>query len=50
MNDLLHVLTDPAHWIAEVVMDGTITLFALWPIRAIIKRHDRKRHPIKEES
>lgn len=45
MNEILHVLTDPAHWVAEVVMDGTLTLLAVLPLRALVRRHDRKRHP-----
>ncbi len=45
MNEILHVLADPAHWVAEVVMDGTITLLAVYPVRALVRRHDRRRHP-----
>lgn len=44
MNELLHILADPAHWIAEVVMDGTITLLIAYPISRLVKRHDRKVH------
>lgn len=49
-EELTHVLTDPAHWVAEVVMDGTLTLLAVLPIRALVRRHDRKRHPIPIET
>lgn len=45
-HDLLHVLTDPAHWIAEVVMDGTLTLVAAYPIRRLVARHDRRKHKV----
>lgn len=47
MNEILHVLTDPAHWIAEVVMDGTLTLLAVLPIRALVRRHDRRKHGLE---
>jgi hypothetical protein len=48
MNELLHILADPAHWIAEVVMDGTITLCVAYPISRLVKRHDRKVHGEKK--
>jgi hypothetical protein len=44
VNEILHVLLDPAHWVAEVVMDGTLTLLAAYPIRRLVRRHDRLRH------
>jgi hypothetical protein len=46
MQEILHVLTDPAHWFAEVVMDGTITLIAVYPLRRLLKRHDRRKHNV----
>ena len=45
MNEIFHILTDPAHWVAEVVMDGAITLALLLPARAWLKRHDERKHP-----
>jgi hypothetical protein len=44
MNEIFHVLTDPAHWVAEVVMDGTLTLLAVVPARWLVRRHDKKKH------
>lgn len=44
IGELLHVLADPAHWVAEVVMDGTLTLLALPLMRGLMRRHDRLRH------
>lgn len=42
-GELLHILADPAHWIAEVVMDGVIwALAGVWAVR----RHDRKKHNV----
>jgi hypothetical protein len=46
MHELLHILGDPAHWFAEVVMDGTITLAVLYPARLWLKRHDRRKHNV----
>lgn len=43
MTEALHILLDPAHWIAEVAMDG---VFALTVGRAAIWWHDRRRHPL----
>lgn len=45
MSELLHVLTDPAHILAEIVMELTSYLvfgviFAKW----VLRRHDRKVH------
>jgi hypothetical protein len=48
VNELLAVLSDPAHWVAEVVMDGTLTLVAVYPIRRLVRRHDQKKHGIIE--
>lgn len=44
MTELFHILGDPAHWVAEVVMDGTIALCFLWPAQSWLKRHDAKKH------
>lgn len=44
LNDLTHVILDPAHWLAEIVMDGTLTLLAVYPIRRLVARHDRVNH------
>lgn len=41
MTELLHILADPAHWVAEVVMDGVIWLLVGV---AATRRHDRKVH------
>lgn len=46
MHEILHILTDPAHWVGEIVMDGTLTLLAIPTIRAWVKRHDRKKHGV----
>jgi hypothetical protein len=47
MNEIIHILTDPAHWVGEVVMDATFTLaaypIAKWRVRA----HDRRRHGVE---
>lgn len=44
MSELLHLLTNPAHWAFEVISDlafaGVGALFA----RIWVKRHDRKHH------
>lgn len=45
MTEIWHILTDPAHWVAEVVMDGTLTLLLLWPARVWLRRHDERKHP-----
>jgi hypothetical protein len=44
MNEIFEILTDPAHWVAEVVMDGVITLAMLWPAKRWLDRHDKKKH------
>jgi hypothetical protein len=44
LEELTHVLADPAHWVAEVVMDGTIMLCVAYPIKKLVARHDRKVH------
>jgi hypothetical protein len=49
MDEIFHVLTDPAHWIAEVVMDTTLMFLALPLVKRIVKRHDRRKHGLKEE-
>jgi len=46
VSELAHVLLDPAHWVAEVVMDGTLTLLAVYPVRALVRRHDRRKHGV----
>ncbi len=46
MTEIFEILTDPAHWVAEIVMDGTITLALLWPARIWLRRHDRKAHSL----
>lgn len=44
MSELFHILGDPAHWVAEVVMDGTIFLVVLYPFKRWLDRHDKKKH------
>lgn len=39
--EVLHILGDPAHWVAEVVMD---TIYTLTIGRAAIWWHDRRKH------
>jgi hypothetical protein len=45
VTEIFEILTDPAHWVAEVVMDGTIALVVLYPIRVWLRRHDERKHP-----
>lgn len=45
MTEIFEILTDPAHWVAHVVMDFSLTLILALPARAWLKRHDRKAHP-----
>lgn len=47
ITELTQIMLDPAHWIAEIVMDGTLTLLAVYPIRRLVARHDRHRHTPK---
>ncbi len=42
--ELTHIMLDPAHWIAENIMGGTLTLLAAYPIRRLVARHDRRKH------
>lgn len=47
--EAFHVLTDPGHWVAEVVMDAVIA-GAAWAVgvRRAVRRHDRVAHGIAE--
>lgn len=45
MNEIVHILTDPAHWVAEVVMDLTFTMLFAYPLaKWRVRAHDRKVH------
>lgn len=48
MTELTHILTDPAHWIAEGVMDTVFTGLMMIPAYFIgkrrVKAHDKKVH------
>jgi hypothetical protein len=49
LSELTHILADPAHWVAEVVMDVTIWAVA-WvvggrmAVKRAVRKHDRKVH------
>ncbi len=44
LNEILHIITDPAHWVGEVVMDGTLAIPAYFLGRWRLGVHDRKIH------
>lgn len=45
IHDLTHVLTDPAHWVAEGVMDLVFTFAVAYPLaKWRVRVHDRKVH------
>lgn len=46
-NEALHIVTDPAHWIGEAVMDSTFAIPAYFLGRWRLKVHDRKKHGVE---
>lgn len=45
MTEIIYILTDPAHWIAEIVMDTVYNVAIGIPVGAWwVRRHDRKHH------
>lgn len=45
IHELTHVLTDPAHWIAEGVMDLVFTFVVAYPLaKWRVRAHDKKVH------
>lgn len=47
MTELLHLLTDPAHWAFEVITDLMLGAVGAVAVRPLLRRHDRKHHDIK---
>lgn len=45
LNEIIHIVTDPAHWAGEIVMDGTIAT-VVWFVggRFALRKHDREVH------
>lgn len=44
MNEITHILADPAHWVGEAVMDSAFAL-AMYPLaKWRVRVHDRKTH------
>ena len=45
IEELTHILLDPAHWFAEIVMDLVFTFIVAYPLaKWRVKAHDRKVH------
>ena len=44
MHEILHILTDPAHWVGELVMDTTFAIPAYLVGRWRLRVHDRTVH------
>jgi hypothetical protein len=42
-----HIITDPAHILAELTIEGVVALMALIPFRTWVKRHDKKHHSVE---
>lgn len=51
MHELLHLLTDWTHWAFELISGGVFALVGMAvpeqvnPVKRLIARHDRKKHP-----
>lgn len=50
MTELWHILTDPAHWMAEIVMDTVYTIPVYYLGKWRVRAHDRKVHNIKKDN
>ncbi len=48
IHEIIHILTDPAHWVGEVVMDLTFTAAAYPIAKWRIKKHDQRTHGLEE--
>lgn len=46
MTEILHIVSDPAHWVAEFIMDGAFAIPAYLFGRWRLKVHDHKAHGI----
>lgn len=44
MDEFLHLLQNPAHWMFEVVTDLVLAVPAYFVGRWQVRRHDRKHH------
>lgn len=45
--ELTHILADPAHWVAEFVMDFTFAIPAYFLGRWRVRVHDREKHGVE---
>lgn len=48
VNELLHILADPAHWAFEVITDLLFTGLGALVLRPLVRRHDAKHRPVDE--
>jgi hypothetical protein len=46
IGELLHLLTDPAHWAFEVVTDLILGAVGALAVRPLVRRHDRRHHSV----
>lgn len=45
LEEILHIFTDPAHVVSELMWEGSFALISVFGLRRWVKRHDKEHHP-----